>query len=119
VAIYISSAMYYVPHSQAGPSDLSLQAPCVVLSLADNIMLGSGPTGPWLLLGAVHWFWIFKLTGHVHCIGWRPLGTAQPCLHVNASYILCGGRTEHETNFQTVLLYALVWLQAVKQFHRL
>jgi len=36
----------------------------------------------WLLLhislGVLDWFWIYKLTGHVHCIGWRPLGTAQP-----------------------------------------
>jgi len=23
--------------------------------------------------------WIYKLAGHVHCIGWRPLGIAQPC----------------------------------------
>jgi len=41
-------------------------------------------------------FWIYKLTGHVHCIGWRPPRTAQPCiqpcLHVNPFYRLAGPR---------------------------
>jgi len=38
---------------------------------------------------AHHCFWIYKLAGHVHCIGWRPLRTAQPyfqpCFHVKPS----------------------------------
>jgi len=27
-------------------------------------------------LGVLDWFWAYKLAGHVHCIGWRPLRTA-------------------------------------------
>jgi len=27
-------------------------------------------------LGVLDWFWAYKLAGHAHCIGWRPLRTA-------------------------------------------
>jgi len=39
---------------------------------------------------SLHCTQAYKLTGHVHCIGWQLLGIAQPCiqpcLHVNPSY---------------------------------
>jgi len=35
-------------------------------------------------LGVLDWFWTYKLAGHVHCIGWRPLRASQPC-----SALLC------------------------------
>jgi len=41
-------------------------------------------------LGVLGWFWMYKLAGHVYCIGRRPLRTAQPyfqhCFHVKPSY---------------------------------
>jgi len=46
-----------------------------------------------------------KLAGHVHCIGWRPLRTAQtsllPCFHANPSYKEANGvrqRGPHPNN---------------------
>jgi len=31
------------------------------------------------IVGVLDWYWIYKHTRHAHCIGWRPLRTAQPC----------------------------------------
>jgi len=35
-------------------------------------------SGAGIFWGVLNWFWIYKLAGHVHCIGWRPLRKAQP-----------------------------------------
>jgi len=45
------------------------------------------------LLGVLDWFCIYRLAGRARCIGWRPLGTAQPsltqpCLACHPSYTL-------------------------------
>jgi len=43
---------------------------------------------PYILFGVLGWFWIYKLSRHAHCNGWRPLRTAQSCPASHVSYIM-------------------------------
>jgi len=53
-----------------------------------------GPLASWVsaaagdFLGVLVWFWTYKLAGHVHCIGWRPLRTALLFFSVASMLIL-------------------------------
>jgi len=55
-----------------------------------NVAVASDRLAMSRLLGVLDWFWIYRLAGHAHCTGWRPLRTAQPCFqpcfHVKPSY---------------------------------
>jgi len=69
-------------------------APRVYMSTRASLRQGVWPCGlltscrasSWVsaaagkILGVLDWFWIYKLTGHVHCIRWRPFRTSLLCM---------------------------------------